>query len=203
MAQMHVKRTTMFKVPGEHIDTVLKEYEVLRKNAKRVSSPSMAFDVQCHIEPYIVSNVSRRVLNTGSPLSDGYTIVSQSIFKNHDDHEFYNKECEAHKELKARSSILGTDAAESSDMSLENHKQSPYWCVDPKVVKIITYSSSCISQLTKPPLRGREEFESIRNTSWPIVSTAARKEKLCGYVKNDISRMSRALYIVHCGIGCN
>ena len=51
-------------------------------------------------KPYIVSNVSRKVLNTSSPLSEGYTISSQSIFKNHEDHEFYDKECPAHKELK-------------------------------------------------------------------------------------------------------
>ncbi|KXT02606.1 hypothetical protein AC578_10700 [Pseudocercospora eumusae] len=115
MAQRHVKRTTMFKVPAEHIDTVLKEYEVLRKNAKRNG------------EPYIVSNVSRRVLNTGSPLSEGFTIVSQSIFKNHDDHDFYDKECEAHKELKARSTEPQNALVQPSNMSVENHEQSPYW----------------------------------------------------------------------------
>lgn len=34
----YVKRLTMFKIPKEEdIEKVLKEYEVLRKNAKRVS----------------------------------------------------------------------------------------------------------------------------------------------------------------------
>ena len=54
-------------------------------------------------EPYIVSNAARKVLNTSSPLSEGYTIMSQSIFKNHSDHDFYDRECTAHKKLKARS----------------------------------------------------------------------------------------------------
>jgi hypothetical protein len=52
-------------------------------------------------EPYIVSNAARKVLNTSSPLSEGYTIMSQSIFKNHSDHDFYDRECTAHKKLKA------------------------------------------------------------------------------------------------------
>jgi hypothetical protein len=56
---------------------------------------------------YIVSNVSRRVLNTSNPLSEGYTISSQSIFKNHEDHDFYDKECPAHKELKVLERYTG------------------------------------------------------------------------------------------------
>ena len=36
----YVKRTTLFKIPQEHIDTVLKEYVTLRKNAVKVCFPS-------------------------------------------------------------------------------------------------------------------------------------------------------------------
>ena len=85
-----IKRTTLFKIPPEHIDKVLAEYETLRKNAVKDG------------KPYIVSNVARRITNTDSPLSEGFTISSQSIFKNREDHEFYDKECPAHKELKVR-----------------------------------------------------------------------------------------------------
>lgn len=43
MSNTFVKRTTLFKIPKEHIDTVLKEYETLRKNAVRVRwLPSLA-----------------------------------------------------------------------------------------------------------------------------------------------------------------
>lgn len=36
--QNYVKRLTMFKIPKEEdIEKVLREYEILRKNAKRVS----------------------------------------------------------------------------------------------------------------------------------------------------------------------
>lgn len=58
-------------------------------------------------EPYVVSNAARKVLNTSSPLSEGYTVMSQSIFKNHSDHDFYDRECTAHKKLKARGSHRG------------------------------------------------------------------------------------------------
>lgn len=88
MSNSFVKRTTLFKVPEEHIDLVLKQYEVLRSTAVKDG------------KPYIVSNVARRITNTSSPLSEGYTISSQSIFKNVADHAFYDKECPAHMELK-------------------------------------------------------------------------------------------------------
>lgn len=58
-------------------------------------------DILQNGEPYIVSNAARKVLNTSSPLSEGYTIMSQSIFKNYSDHDFYDRECTAHKKLKA------------------------------------------------------------------------------------------------------
>jgi len=80
---------------------------VLKKDAKRVRCEYFSFlsskltRLQQNGEPYIVSNAARKVLNTSSPLSEGYTIMSQSIFKNHSDHDFYDRECTAHKKLKA------------------------------------------------------------------------------------------------------
>lgn len=41
MPNTYVKRTTLFKIPPEHIDKVLKEYETLRKNAVKVSVHSL------------------------------------------------------------------------------------------------------------------------------------------------------------------
>ena len=38
MSNTYVKRTTLFKVPEEHIDVVLKQYEILRKTAVKVST---------------------------------------------------------------------------------------------------------------------------------------------------------------------
>ncbi|KAK3711317.1 hypothetical protein LTR37_009697 [Vermiconidia calcicola] len=94
MSNSYIKRTTLFKIPKEEdIDKVLKQYEVLRRTAVKDG------------KPYIVSNVSRRVINTSSPLSEGYTVASQSIFKNREDHEFYDKDCSAHKELKVSNKL--------------------------------------------------------------------------------------------------
>ena len=108
MSNTYIKRTTLFKIPPEHIDKVLQEYEKLRKNAVKVcqsptSYPSPSLPVLTTRQdgkPYIVSNVARRITNTDSPLSEGFTISSQSIFRNKEDHDFYDKECPAHKELK-------------------------------------------------------------------------------------------------------
>jgi hypothetical protein len=80
----------MFKIPPEHIPAVLEAYVTLRATAVNPSTK----------QPYIVSNESRRVSNTDSPISAGYTIISQSVFANWEDANFYDKECPAHKELK-------------------------------------------------------------------------------------------------------
>ncbi|KAF2479468.1 hypothetical protein BDY17DRAFT_327434 [Neohortaea acidophila] len=88
MSSGYVKRTTLFKIPEKNIDLVLKQYEVLRKTAVKDG------------KPYIVSNVARRITNTSSPLSEGFTISSQSVFRSKEDHDFYDKECPAHAELK-------------------------------------------------------------------------------------------------------
>ncbi|KAK6437581.1 hypothetical protein LTR95_006222 [Oleoguttula sp. CCFEE 5521] len=84
-----IKRITLFKVPKQSdIELVLKAYEILRSTAVKDG------------RPYVVSNVVRPVLNTSSPLSHGFTVMSQSVFGNHADHDFYDKDCPAHKKLK-------------------------------------------------------------------------------------------------------
>ncbi|ETN41884.1 uncharacterized protein HMPREF1541_03823 [Cyphellophora europaea CBS 101466] len=132
----YVKRITLFKIPEQHIDSVLAAYVVLRKNAKKVSYPIPVLNTRHQLamhsssspalplprpppppppqqvpwltpspatqdgRPYIVSNESRRVSNTDSPISDGFTVVSQTIFANWEDANFYDKKCPAHLELK-------------------------------------------------------------------------------------------------------
>lgn len=41
--------------------------------------------------------------------SNGYTFVSKTVFKNREDFDFYDNECEAHKELKTRAKKLGVE----------------------------------------------------------------------------------------------
>jgi hypothetical protein len=130
MAQSYVKRVTLFKVPkSEHIDearidqglklvvsdlTVLTGAQSVPGVEERCKEGNI-WNLPCTLndftdpsqngEPYIVSNAARKVLNTSSPLSEGYTIMSQSIFKNHSDHDFYDRECTAHKKLKVCDSM--------------------------------------------------------------------------------------------------
>jgi hypothetical protein len=71
-------------------------------------SPNAITDGHQDNKPYILHNEARRIANTSSPLSDGFTIISQSVFGNWADHDFYDKECPAHKTLKQTTGPLRT-----------------------------------------------------------------------------------------------
>jgi hypothetical protein len=66
--------------------------------SNQVSPPFLSFPQDG--KPYILSNESRRIANTSSPLSDGYTVISQTIFASWEDANYYDQECPAHMELK-------------------------------------------------------------------------------------------------------
>jgi hypothetical protein len=51
-------------------------------------------------KPYILYNEAKRVLNTDSPVHEGYTICSLTYFASKEDHDYYDKECPAHQELR-------------------------------------------------------------------------------------------------------
>ena len=88
-ASQHIKRVTLFKIPKESdIDAVLKQYEKVRETSVKDG------------KPYIVSNFASRIINTDSPRSEGFTLSSQSVFENREDHDYYDNECPAHQELK-------------------------------------------------------------------------------------------------------
>jgi hypothetical protein len=88
-ASQHIKRVTLFKIPKEDdIDAVLKQYEKVRQTSVKDG------------KPYIVSNFATKIINTDSPRSEGFTLSSQSIFENREDHDYYDNECPAHQELK-------------------------------------------------------------------------------------------------------
>jgi Stress responsive A/B Barrel Domain len=59
-------------------------------------------------KPYIVYNEAKRVINTSSPAHDGYTLASLSFFDSKEDHEYYDKECKAHGELKKLTASVRT-----------------------------------------------------------------------------------------------
>jgi len=41
MSNNYVKRTTLFKIPEEHVEAVLKQYEILRQTAVKVHERSV------------------------------------------------------------------------------------------------------------------------------------------------------------------
>lgn len=51
-------------------------------------------------KPYIISNEANRVINSHEERSQGYTIAVQTTFVSREDVEYYDKHCNAHKELK-------------------------------------------------------------------------------------------------------
>jgi len=89
MSPKYVKRVTLFQVDKEEdIDAILGQYEVMRSTAQKDGTP------------YIVSNEAKRVLNASEERAQGYTIISVTTFKSHEDHEYYDKECASHRKLR-------------------------------------------------------------------------------------------------------
>ncbi|CAI7570504.1 unnamed protein product [Penicillium glandicola] len=85
---MTIHRTTFFNIPNPgDIDVLLAEYRLLAQEAKRNS------------EPYIVSVQAGRTLP--DPRAQGYTLAVKTTFRNLDDMNFYDSDCEAHKRLKS------------------------------------------------------------------------------------------------------
>lgn len=55
--------------------------------------------IQQNGKPYLLSIEAGQTQS--DPRSQGYTIAATSTFKDREDFEYYDKECEAHAELKA------------------------------------------------------------------------------------------------------
>lgn len=102
----YVRRITLFKIPSESdIEAVLKAYDVLKQTNKKVMIPipSLSRLLYEHYQDgkrYILSCDANRVYNHSEERSQGYTVAVQSTFASKEDVDYYDKECEAHKELK-------------------------------------------------------------------------------------------------------
>lgn len=62
-------------------------------------------------KPYIISNEAARTINISEDRARGYTICVQTTFASMEDVNYYDKECEAHKELRALVATVRTDFA--------------------------------------------------------------------------------------------
>jgi len=86
----------MFKIPlKENQERMLSLYTTLFKTHSKNGAP------------YILSLAAGRAYE--DQRSQGYTIVAKSEFKNKEDVDYYDTECEAHKNLKAEAKNLGIE----------------------------------------------------------------------------------------------
>lgn len=89
-ADSQVIRITMFKMARpEDRQKVLGFYEELKAEQKKDG------------KPYILSLEAGPVTNDDER-TQGYTFISKTVFKNMEDHMFYDGECEAHNALKVK-----------------------------------------------------------------------------------------------------
>ncbi|KAF2763232.1 hypothetical protein EJ05DRAFT_534618 [Pseudovirgaria hyperparasitica] len=86
MSAPHIDRIVLFKIPPQHIDTVIQAYTTMRNTARKSD------------KPYIIRAFACR-LHTNTP-SHGFTVAAQTRFANAEDVMYYNEQCEAHAKLK-------------------------------------------------------------------------------------------------------
>ncbi|KAF2821513.1 hypothetical protein CC86DRAFT_303045 [Ophiobolus disseminans] len=82
-----VRRITLFKIPNQE-----DQQKLLGMYA------NMATKALKNSQPYIISVEARRT--QPDQRNQGFTIVAISTFKSAEDFEFYDKDCEAHAELR-------------------------------------------------------------------------------------------------------
>jgi len=100
-----VIRVTMFKLlSSEQVGIAVSGYQELAKSQSRNG------------KPYILS------MEAGPTYDDarnrGFTFVSKTVFKNRDDHDFYDKDCPAHKKFKQMMSDRGINTLEQGLMTV-------------------------------------------------------------------------------------
>jgi len=89
-------RITMFKIPlKENQEKMLPLYATLSTTNSKNGAP------------YILSLAAGHAYE--DQRSQGYTIVAKTEFKNKEDMDYYDTECEAHKNLKAEAKNLGVE----------------------------------------------------------------------------------------------
>jgi len=105
MASSQVIRVTMFKlVSSEQVAVTIASYKELAKTQAKNG------------KPYILS------LESGPSHEDarnqGYSYVSKTVFKNREDHDFYDKDCPAHQRFKQSLASRGINVLEQGIMTV-------------------------------------------------------------------------------------
>jgi len=105
MAPSQVIRVTMFKLlTSEQVGIAVSGYQELAKAQSKNGNP------------YILS------LEAGPTYDDarnqGFTFVAKTVFKNREDHDFYDKDCPAHKVFKQTLAGRGIDVLQQGIMTV-------------------------------------------------------------------------------------
>lgn len=104
MSQEHIHRVTLFKIPEvEDQNKLLAKYKVAQQKALKVPCSRFpgcaASNIRQNGDPYIIR------VEAGQTEEDqrnqGYTVCAKTTFASMDDFEYYDKTCEAHKEIRA------------------------------------------------------------------------------------------------------
>ncbi|KAF4548712.1 Hypothetical protein D9617_26g079270 [Elsinoe fawcettii] len=87
MASEQVHRVTLFKIPDQKAqEELLGKYKQLQSKAVKDG------------KPYIIAAKAGRTEE--DQRNQGYTIVAQTTFSSKEDFEYYDKQCEAHGEIR-------------------------------------------------------------------------------------------------------
>ncbi|KAI1263895.1 stress responsive A/B barrel domain-containing protein [Xylariaceae sp. FL1019] len=90
-----VHRITMFKLPDpEAQQKLIEAYHQLAKDQQKDDG-----------KPYILSMTTGKVMD--DPRSQGWTVVNKAEFANLADMRYYDENCKAHGELKAKAKTYG------------------------------------------------------------------------------------------------
>ncbi|KAI0147549.1 stress responsive A/B barrel domain-containing protein [Xylariaceae sp. FL1272] len=101
-----VHRITMFKIPdSEGQQKLLEAYHQLAKDQKKDDG-----------KPYILSMTTGKVMD--DPRSQEWTIVNKAEFANLADMRYYDEECTAHAELKAKAKTFGISGGPQGVMTV-------------------------------------------------------------------------------------
>ncbi|KAK6357738.1 hypothetical protein TWF718_002046 [Orbilia javanica] len=85
-----IKRVTLFKIPKEaDQDAILEQYKTVKQNALKDG------------KPYILSVSAGKTIAKDDPRSKGFNLFAITVFASLEEMNFYDTECNAHKELKA------------------------------------------------------------------------------------------------------
>ncbi|KAI8632996.1 stress responsive A/B barrel domain-containing protein [Xylariaceae sp. FL1651] len=101
-----IHRITMFKLPSpEGQEKLIEAYNELIKQSKKEDG-----------KPYILSMTTGKVME--DPRSQSWTVVNKAEFASMDDMRYYDEQCKAQAELKAKAKTFGISGGPQGIMTV-------------------------------------------------------------------------------------